>query len=122
MFVSLRNIDQYELKQYDLLRSLDLDLRSHIQIDTFEDIVTCRYALILPAIHLFETKTMMFILLFYKYRVSNKKSYSSFWLVFKNACANIIQTYHGHSLKDGKNHSHKREQLGRVTTSGMRLA
>ena len=56
------------------------------------------------------------------YRVSNKKSYSSFWLVFKNACANLIQTYHGHSLKDGKNHSHKSKQLGRVTTSGIRLA
>ena len=42
-----------------------------------------------------------------RYRVSNKKSYSSFWLVFKNACAKLIQTYHGHSLKDGKNHSHK---------------
>ena len=56
------------------------------------------------------------------YRVSNKKSYSSFWLVFKNASANLIQTYHGHSLKDGKNHSHKSKQLGRVTTSGMRLA
>ena len=55
------------------------------------------------------------------YRVSDKKSYSSFWLVFKNACANLIQTYHGHSLKDGKNHSHKSKQLGRVTTSGMRL-
>ena len=40
-------------------------------------------------------------------RVSNKKSYSSFWLMFKNACANLIQTYHGngHSLKDGKNHT-----------------
>ena len=57
-----------------------------------------------------------------KYRVSNKKSYSSFWLVFKNACANLIQSYHGLSLKDGKNHSHKSKQLGRVTTSGMRLA
>ena len=56
------------------------------------------------------------------YRVSDKKSYSSFWLVFKNACANLIQTYHGHSLKDGKNHSHKSKQLGRVITSGMRLA
>ena len=58
----------------------------------------------------------------FKYRVSNKKSYSSFWLVFKNACANLIQTYHGHSLKDGKNHSHKTKQLGLVATSGMRLA
>ena len=28
------------------------------------------------------------------YRVSNKKGYSSFWLVFKNARANFIQTYH----------------------------
>ena len=56
------------------------------------------------------------------YRVSDKKSYSSFWLVFKNACANLIQTFHGHSLKDGKNHSHKSKQLGRVTTSGMRFA
>ena len=58
----------------------------------------------------------------YTYRVSNKKSYSSFWLVFKNACAILTQTYHGHSLKDGKNNSHKSKQLGRVTTSGMRLA
>ena len=57
-----------------------------------------------------------------RYRVSNKKSYSSFWLVFKNACANLIQTYHEHSLKYGKNHSHKSKLLGRVTTSGMRLA
>ena len=57
-----------------------------------------------------------------KYRVSNKKSYPSFWLVFKNACANLIQTYHEHSLKDGKNHSLKSKQIGRVTTSGMRLA
>ena len=56
------------------------------------------------------------------YRVSDKKSYSSFWFVFKNACANLIQTYHGHSLKDGKNYSHKSKQLGRVTTPGMRLA
>ena len=56
------------------------------------------------------------------YRVSNKKSYSSFWLVFKNTRANLIQIYHGRSLKDGKNHSHKSKQLGRVTTSGMRLA
>ena len=56
------------------------------------------------------------------YRVSNKKSYSSFWLVFKNAYANLIQTYHGHSMKDGKNHSHKSKQVGRVATSGMRLA
>ena len=58
----------------------------------------------------------------HRYRVSSKKSYSSFWLVFKNACANLIQTYHEHSLKDGKNHSHKSKQLGRVSTSGMRLA
>ena len=36
------------------------------------------------------------------YRVSNKKSYSSFWLVFKNGHANLIQTYHEHSPKDGK--------------------
>ena len=56
------------------------------------------------------------------YRVSNKKSYSSFWLVFKNACANLIQTYHEHNLKDGKNYIHKSKQFGRVTTSGMRLA
>ena len=56
------------------------------------------------------------------YRVSNKKGHSSFWLVFKNARANLIQIYHGHSLKDGKKRSHKSKQLGCVTTSGMRLA
>ena len=56
------------------------------------------------------------------YRVSNKKSYSSFWLVFKNACANFIQTYHEHSPKDGKNDSHKSKQLGCVVTSRMRFA
>ena len=56
------------------------------------------------------------------YRVSNKKSYSSFWLVFKNARANLIQIYHGHSLKDGKNHSHKSKQLGCVDASRMRFA
>ena len=57
-----------------------------------------------------------------RYRVSNKKSYSSFWLVFKNACANFIQTYHEHSPKDGKNHSHKSKQIGCVATSRMRFA
>ena len=50
------------------------------------------------------------------YRVSNKKSYSNFLLVFKNACANFIQTYHEHRLKDGKNHSNKSKQLGSVAT------
>ena len=56
------------------------------------------------------------------YRVSNKKSYSSFWLVFKNACANFIQTYHEYSAKDGKNHSHKSKQLGCVAASRMCFA
>ena len=44
----------------------------------------------------------VYLLYKYTYRVSNKKSYSRFWLVFKNACANFIQTYHEHSPKDGK--------------------
>ena len=56
------------------------------------------------------------------YRVTNKKSYSSFWLVLKNACANFIETYHEHSPKDGKNHSHKSKQLECVATSRMRFA
>ena len=54
--------------------------------------------------------------------MSNKKSYSSFWLVLKNACVDFIQTYHEHSPNDGKNHSHKSKQLECVATSRMRFA